>query len=72
MNMKRETASMALIIVGLAAAVMLSSLAVVLIPRASAVNVCVTKESNPNCFVPPLCGQPSCAVFIPGFAGHRP
>jgi hypothetical protein len=65
--MKNKTASLA-IIVALAVAVTLSS-GLVLTPYASAAkNVCENKESNPNCFVPPLCGQPSCAVFIPGSA----
>jgi hypothetical protein len=65
--MKNKIASLA-IIVALAAAVTLSS-NMVLTPHASAAkNICENKESNPNCFVPPLCGQPPCAVFIPGSA----
>jgi hypothetical protein len=65
--MNNKTASLA-IIVALAAAVTLSS-GLVLTPHAlAAKNICENKQSNPNCFVPPLCGQPSCVVFIPGSA----
>jgi hypothetical protein len=65
--MKNKTAGLA-IIAALAAAAILSS-GLVLTPHASAAkNICENKLSNPNCFVPPLCGQPSCVVFIPGSA----